>query len=159
MHPILCVQSKAYNLANLDQADRKDEKHLRLSLANLNFYLKQGDEGEDVSACKQIAQRVQELAFSGQGIWIHRNFKINFLDALPVAFWSKNQNPELQKLATHVEECGKDLEKFIQREEAAETWLQNANPNPYKRRKTSGSLTRYPNLSSSVDPVPDQQVR
>lgn len=157
MHPILCVQSKAHNLAILDQADRKDEKHLRLSLANLNFYLKQGDEGKDVFACKQIAQRVQELAFSGQGIWIHRNFKIDFFDALPVASWSKHQNPAFQKLATQVEERGQDLKKFIRGEEEAEAWLQNATPNPYKRRKTGGCLTRYPNLSSSVEASPGQQ--
>lgn len=144
MHPILCIQSKAHNLAILDQTDRQDEKHLRLSLANLNSYLKQGEEGEDASVCTQIAQRVQELAFSGRGVWIYRNYNINLQDALPVAFWSKSPNPELQKLGAQMEECSQDFEKAIQREVAAEEWMQSKNPNPYKRRMVAAPLLAIP---------------
>lgn len=54
-------------------------------------------------------------------------------------------------------ECSQDLEKAVEREVAAEEWMQSINPNPYKLRKGGGGLTRYPNLSSKVGSAPDQR--
>lgn len=159
MHPLLCVESKTHNLIRLDQAERQDEKPLRLSIANLNLHLKETAETASFSTSQQIAHRIRELAFSSSGTWIFRNYTVNFFDSLPLAAWSKTgAGPDLQGLSTEMLESFRELENDIQKDVASEEWLRKANPNPYKRRKNDGTLTRYPELSSKVKVVSDQIV-
>ena len=64
MHPLLCIESKAHNLAYLPQEGRQDEKHLRLSIGNLHSYLLGFD---DAAFCEEIVGRIGELSLTSHG--------------------------------------------------------------------------------------------
>jgi len=143
MHPLLCMESKAHNLAYLSQDGRQDEKHLRLSIANLHSYLLRYD---DASLCQQIIDRVLELAFSPHGIQTYRNYNIHFLDAIPWSDWSHSTNPNLKKLGLQQTQHTTHLQKLISEELETEEWLNQLNPRDHKKTAPIGALSKYPHL-------------
>lgn len=144
MHPLLCMESKTHNLAYLPQDGRQDEKHLRLSIANLHSYLLRLD---DATVCQQIVDRVLEIAFSPHGIQIYRNYNIHFLQAVPWEEWNHSLNPDLKKIALQYSQHRTHLKKLIEEELETEEWLSNLNPYDHKEVTPIGVLSRYPHLS------------
>lgn len=150
MHPVLCLQSKLHNLTILDQTDRQDEKHLRLAVANLHAHLQTLSMEDHYAQGEMITTRVLELAFSGPGRWILRNYAINLIDSLPHENWLQVKNPNTQSLGGEVKKAQEELDNLVQREKRSEAWLESLNPKPHKANRSEGALTRFPGLSSKI---------
>lgn len=137
MHPLLCLEGKIRNLAELDQSQRQDEKHVRLSIANLHEHLKAPECSTPHQ--KLIHERVIDLSKSGAGFFLLKNYNIQVLDSLL-------DSREVLFLK-------EDMQKEVAREITNEDWIRAINPNPYKRVKEQGHLSKYPHLPSNISEV------
>lgn len=142
MHPLLCVEAKTHNLLKLDQADRQDEKHLRLSIANLNKYVAEvNPEQREV-----IAARMLDFSKSGAGFYLLKDYNIDLLDCLPL-----DKFPKERQEAIIVEK--EALQQVVIQEIRSEEWLRQLNPNPFKKSKVKGYLSKYSNLPSTIQEI------
>lgn len=146
MHPLLCIESKAHNLAYLPQEGRQDEKHLRLSIGNLHSYLLKFN---DAAASEQIVHRIIDLSLSSHGVSIYRNYKINFLDAIPWTEWQDSENPTLKNIGSEHSLHEHNFQKIISEEIETEKWLNSLNPKTHRQIHSPGHLSRYPHLHQS----------
>ena len=154
LHPLLCMQSKAHNLAMLDQSSRQDEKHLRLSIANLNSFLKEQE--LSVEDAELYVEKITEKA--SLNTYLQRSYNVNCVDALPLDDWSHSNNERIRALAEIGREEHKKVQLAAEKEVAAEEWLRQLNPNPHKRNKGIGFLSKYKGLPSKVEEPPQPEI-
>jgi len=147
LHPLLCLQSKSHNLATLDQSNRQDEKHLRLSIANLHSFLKEQE--LSVEDAELYVEKITEKA--SLNTYLQRSYNVNCVDALPLEEWSNSSNERMRALAEIGKEAHKKVQLAAEKEVAAEEWLRQLNPNPFKRNKGIGFLSKFKDLPSKVE--------
>jgi len=126
LHPLLCVESKATCLIELQQDDpaapRQDEKHLKLAVANLRVFLSLLGDKEPSRACA-LADRIRGLAVHQLGVTILKKHQLDVLDAVPWKAWGKSSAPVLKKFAESYDEVVGERATSIKQEQEAKAWL------------------------------------
>lgn len=141
LSPILCVESKLYNLLTLPQDDprepRQDRKHLILSIANLREHLLQQTKMASTEALTQTAQRLVDVAIHQEGLEIRRRINIDLLDGIPWRFWRKCPVVRLRKFAAAEKLCRQKVMSRLTDMEEIEIWLRKLKVKNLKRRPHS----------------------
>lgn len=96
MHPLLCLEGKVACLFTHLQAGRQDEKHVRLSVLNLNARLKERMLLGDEMRCEKILTRVINLLVKRESFRLFHEFEIQLEDSIPMKEMEVSSLPKIQ---------------------------------------------------------------
>ncbi len=124
LHPVLCVESKAYNLNELEQdtpgLERQDRKHLILAIANCREYLAPLCENPGML---RWGQRIVDLAYHQLGLATLRHHHLDVLEGVPWERWTLSPTPEITAFATEKNKFHTERDERLRAEDELETWL------------------------------------
>ena len=80
VHSVLLLQSKVHLLANKNQTERQDHKHVILSVANARGYLSNLD---DKDTFGWWVHRIIDIAQDKDGLACHKMYEIDIVSAIP----------------------------------------------------------------------------
>lgn len=139
LHPLLCVESKTYNLLTLPQDDakepRQDHKHLLLSVANLREHLAKHTRDLPEEALNQTAERLLDVAVHQPGLDVKRLHRIDLLDAIPWDAWRKCRRRRLRELARNEDQHRRDVEARIAEMAEIDSWIAKLKAKNHRRPK------------------------
>jgi len=132
LHPLLCFESKIFNLLELAQNSRQDKKHLLLATANLRSFLASCDADKAL----QISKRIIALSTNQIGLNLLTRHKINPLEAIPWAEWKISSSRKLAAFAKTKSPVEKKVNEKLAEEIELKNWLHALNPKPAKNNRS-----------------------
>lgn len=127
VHPLICVESKAHNLIQLEQdapgVPRQDKKHLVLAIANLREHLHRRSAAEYAMQSLTIAKRLVDFAYHQTGRDVLVQAQIDVLDGIPWPEWNQHVLAELRDFATRELEFRTEIRERIAADEEVARWL------------------------------------
>ncbi len=139
LHPLLCVESKAYNLNTLEQdrsgERRQDRKHLLLSLGNLRQHLLARSTTTHETSCLRMARRLVDLAYHQMGLDTLTCHEVDILTGIPWVAWREGKLTSLQELATKESEFRQEIQNRLRAVEDLDAWVQKLRESEKHARK------------------------
>lgn len=125
MHPLLCLEGKVACLCTHPQAGRQDEKHVRLSILNLNAHLKERLLQGDEMRCKKILTRVIDLLGKRESLRLFCEHDIQLEDSIPMNEMESSSLPKMQAFITN-----EWSRRSLRLKQDRETFIRNSPPGP-----------------------------
>ncbi len=139
LHPLLCVESKTYNLNTLEQdrpgERRQDRKHLLLSLGNLRQHLLARSTPAQEASCLRMARRLVDLAYHQMGLDTLTRHGVDILTGVPWAAWGEGKLASLRKLVAKETDFRQEIQSRLRAVEDLDAWVQKLHESKKSARK------------------------
>ena len=157
IHPLNCVESKLFNLFELNQADRQDEKHLRLAVANLSVYIEEtANKAPDETL--EIVEILANVSKRPSALGILKTYQIDILNSIPINFLRAHSHSVLKEIGDRAMTVRGERDQVVADERELKEWLLSLNPSPHKQVDKEISLSKYKDLPNEITPQKNAKI-
>ena len=111
LHPLLCMESKAACLLELDQKGRNDKKHLILCIGNIKKMIQKFRDNEDLT---EIVEQILKDSDTDVAVDLWKMHKIRILDAIPWEDLRKSTVEDLKEIGGKEHEVEGKFKEYVQ---------------------------------------------